>query len=120
MDPLNPSPRRTAHSRSGFGVSPSLLFFLMAGLCVAMGATILGATFALAEVSGNLIVAGNGPEQTTIEGLARAFEKANPRAYVDVVWDDHSKPVEMVKGGDAHLAVTGAEDAGLTATQIAW
>src|SRR5215467_937654 len=123
MDPSNPSHRRTAHNRSresGFGVSPNLLFFLMAGLCVAMGATILGTTFALAEVSGNLVVAGNGPEQTTIEGLARAFEKANPRAYVDVVWDDHSKPVEMVKAGDAQLAVTGAEDAGLAATQIAW
>jgi phosphate transport system substrate-binding protein len=121
MDPLNPSPRRTTHNRSrksGFGVSPSLLFFFLAGLCVAMGAT--APTFALAEVSGNLIVAGNGPEQTMIEGLARAFEKANPRAYVDVVWDDHSKPVEMVKGGDAHLAVTGAEDASLAATQIAW
>src|SRR5215467_3081852 len=122
MDFLNPSHRRTAaHNRSrklGFGVSSSLLFFFLAGLCVAMGAT--APTFALAEVSGNLIVAGNGPEQTMIEGLARAFEKANPRAYVDVVWDDHSKPVEMVKGGDAHLAVTGAEDASLAATQIAW
>ena len=73
-----------------------------------------------AEASGNLIVAGNGPEMTTIESLARAFEKANPRAYVDVVWDDHSKPIEMVKAGEAHLAVTGAEDSGLTATQIAW
>ena len=49
-----------------------------------------------AEVSGNLTIVGNGPELTTIEPLARAFEKANPRAYIDVVWDDHSKPVEMV------------------------
>jgi len=122
MDFLNPSHRRTAaHNRSrksGFGVSPGLLFYVMAGLCVVMGATV--PTSALAEVSGNLIVAGNGPEQTTIEALARAFEKANPRAYIDVVWDDHSKPVEMVKGGDAHLAVTGAEDSSLAATQIAW
>jgi phosphate transport system substrate-binding protein len=77
-------------------------------------------SFVRAEASGNLIVVGNGPEQTTIEALARAFEKANPRAYVDVVWDDHSKPVEMVKAGEAHLAVTGAEEAGLVATQIAW
>ncbi|HTL62483.1 MAG TPA: substrate-binding domain-containing protein [Nitrospira sp.] len=73
-----------------------------------------------AEVSGNLIVAGNGPEQTTIESLARAFEKANPRAYIDVLWEDHSKPVEMVKTGEAHLAVTGSEDPSLMATQIAW
>jgi phosphate transport system substrate-binding protein len=75
---------------------------------------------AWSQVSGNLVIAGNGPELTTIEPLARAFEKANPRAYVDVVWDDHSKPVEMLKAGDAHLAVTGAEEPGLTATQIAW
>lgn len=75
---------------------------------------------AWAEVSGNLIIAGNGPELTTIEPLARAFEKANPRAYVDVVWDDHSKPVDMLKAGDAQLAVTGSEEPGLAATQIGW
>jgi len=73
-----------------------------------------------AEVSGNLVVVGNGPELTTIESLARAFEKANPRAYIDVLWDDHSKPLEMVKSGEAHLAVTGSEDPSLAATQIAW
>ena len=42
---------------------------------------------ALADVAGSLTIAGNGPELTTIEPLARAFEKANPRAYLDVVWD---------------------------------
>jgi phosphate transport system substrate-binding protein len=73
-----------------------------------------------AEASGNLIIVGNGPELNTIESLARAFEKANPRAYVDLVWDDHSKPVEMLKTGDAHIAVTGSEDPSLAATQIAW
>lgn len=31
-----------------------------------------------AEVAGTLVIAGKGPEQTTIETLARAFEKANP------------------------------------------
>src|SRR5687768_11989491 len=72
--------------------------------------------FVQAEVSGNLVIVGNGPELTTIESLSRAFEKANPRAYVDVIWDDHSKPVEMVKAGDAHIAVTGSEDSGLAAT----
>ena len=73
-----------------------------------------------AEASGNLIIVGNGPELNTIEALARAFEKANPRAYVDLVWDDHSKPVEMLKAGEAHIAVTGSEDPSLAATQIAW
>ncbi len=75
---------------------------------------------ALADVAGNLTIAGNGPELTTIEPLARAFEKANPRAYLDVVWDGNSKPVEMVKSGQAQIAVTGTEAPGLSATPIAW
>jgi len=71
-------------------------------------------------VSGNLVIAGNGPEQRVVEQLARAFEKANPRAYVDVVWDENSKPVDLVKSGQAHIAVTGQEDAGLHAAHIGW
>ncbi|MCG3778122.1 MAG: Phosphate-binding protein PstS 1 [Nitrospira sp.] len=74
----------------------------------------------LAEVAGNLIIAGNGPELTTIEPLARAFEKANPRAYLDVVWDSNSRPVEMVKSGQAHIAITGTAAQDLSATPIAW
>ena len=75
---------------------------------------------ALAEVAGNLTLAGSGPELPTIEPRARAFEKANPRAYLDVVWDGNSKPVEMVKAGQAHIAVTGIEAPDLSATPIAW
>ena len=78
------------------------------------------ALVALAEVAGNLTIAGNGPELSTIEPLAHAFEKANPRAYLDVVWDGNSRPVEMVKSGQAHIAVTGIEEPGLSATAIAW
>ena len=78
------------------------------------------ALVALAEVAGNLSIAGNGPELSTIEPLAHAFEKANPRAYLDVVWDGNSRPVEMVKSGQAHIAVTGIEEPGLSATAIAW
>jgi len=75
---------------------------------------------ALADVAGSLTIAGNGPELTTIEPLARAFEKANPRAYLDVVWDANSKPVEMVKAGQAHIAVTGTAAPDLSTTPIAW
>lgn len=70
--------------------------------------------------SGSLVIAGNGPEMPMLERLARTFEKANPRAYVDILWDDNSKPVEMVKSGQAHMAVTGKEEPGLNATQIGW
>ncbi len=93
----------------------------LAALLVALLVTLAGPLSpAAAEVSGNLTIAGNGPELPTIEALARAFEKANPRAYLDVVWDDQTKPIEMVKAGEAHAAVAGAEEPGLVATPIAW
>jgi len=93
-----------------------LVFSLALSLLLSWGTALI----ALAEVSGSLTIAGNGPELTTIEPLARAFEKANPRAYLDIVWDGNSKPVEMVKSGQAHIAVTGTEEPGLSATSIAW
>ena len=73
-----------------------------------------------AQVAGQLVIAGNGPEQSTIEALARAFEKANPRAYVDILWDDDSTPVQLVRTGQAQIAVTGTEDQTLTSSQIGW
>ena len=89
-------------------VSLSMLFSLGTGLV------------ARADLAGSLTIAGNGPELTTIEPLARAFEKANPRAYIDIVWDANSKPIELVKSGQAHIAITGIEASGLSATAIAW
>lgn len=73
-----------------------------------------------AEMKGSLVIAGNGPELPTIETLARAFERANPRVYVDILWDEESTPVDLVQTGQAHLAVTGAEHPALRATQIGW
>lgn len=73
-----------------------------------------------AEVAGSLVIAGNGPEANTIETLARAFEKANPRAYIDIVWEDTAKPLELVKSGQAHIAVTGTEEPGFASQQIGW
>ncbi|HSN05289.1 MAG TPA: substrate-binding domain-containing protein [Nitrospira sp.] len=73
-----------------------------------------------AEVSGSLVIAGNGPELNTLESLARAFEKANPRTYIDLLWDDSSKPLELVKSGQAQIAITGAEDPAFAARQIGW
>jgi phosphate transport system substrate-binding protein len=71
-------------------------------------------------VTGPITIVGNGPEINLIEKLARAFEKANPRAYVDIIWEERVKPVEMVKSGQAHAAVTGKEEPDLKASQIAW
>ena len=72
------------------------------------------------DVTGHVVIAGNGPEVNAIERLARAFEKTNSRAYVDIQWNENSKPVELVKNGQAQIAVTGGEDPALRASQVAW
>ncbi len=108
---------RRYNSRPTANPSPLLNYFRLSCLGLLLCLCPLSAW---GEVSGGLTIVGNGPELPVIESLARAFEKANPRAYVDVVWDDHSKPVELVKAGQAQVAVTGTEAEGLAATQIAW
>ena len=86
----------------------------------------IGLLFAVApplsagDTAGHIVIAGNGPEANAIEKLARAFEKANPRAYVDIQWNENSKPVELVKNGRVQIAVTGKEDPDLRAAQIGW
>ena len=92
---------------------------LVTGLLVGL-ALCVAHTGTPAQTAGSLIIAGNGPEQRTIEALARAFEKANPRVYVDILWDEDSKPLQLVKTGQAQIAVTGAEDPALATTQIGW
>ncbi len=89
------------------------------GLLLTVLATASSSSFA-GEASGSLAIAGNGPEQPMIERLARAFEKANPRAYVDVLWDENSKPIEMLQSGQVNIAVTGKAEPDLRSTQIAW
>ena len=88
------------------------LFFLLSMLVAGPGGA--------AEIGGSLVIAGNGPEQAMVETLAHAFEKAHPRAYVDVLWDDQSNPLEMVKTGQAHIALTGLAHSGLASAQIGW
>jgi phosphate transport system substrate-binding protein len=88
-------------------------------LCVAL-ILFISPLQAWAQISGNLLIVGNGPEQATIEALARAFEKANPRAYVDIHWDEDSSPAQLVRTGQAQIAVTGIEDSTLAASQIGW
>jgi phosphate transport system substrate-binding protein len=85
------------------------------------GLLIAGAPPLLAgDATESLVIAGNGPESVMLEKLARAFEKANPRAYVDIQWNENSKPVELVKSGHAQIAVTGKEDPAFRASQIGW
>jgi phosphate transport system substrate-binding protein len=93
---------------------------ILVALTLLLGSLAVPVNSESADPSGSIVIAGNGPEYRVIEQLARAFEKANPRAYVDVPWDVNAKPVEILKTGQAHIAVTGSPDPDLTSTQIAW
>ncbi len=73
-----------------------------------------------ADPSGPVVIAGHGPERPTIEELARAFEKVYPAAYVDFVWSKHAKILQMVRSGEADIAVTGKPEPDLAAHQVAW
>jgi phosphate transport system substrate-binding protein len=72
------------------------------------------------DTAGHVVIAGNGPEAGMIEKLARAFEKANPRMYVDIQWNENSRPLDLLKSDQAQVIVTGKEEAGLKAAQIGW
>lgn len=68
----------------------------------------------------SIIIAGNGPELPTIERLARTFEKDHLGSVVQIQWEQDSDPIELVKSGQAHLAVTGETAPELNAIPIAW
>jgi phosphate transport system substrate-binding protein len=75
---------------------------------------------AVAGASDLIIIAGNGPELPIIERLARAFEKSHLGSVVEIQWDQYEDSIEMVKSGQAHVAVTGQNAPDLTGTPIAW
>lgn len=73
-----------------------------------------------ADVLGPVAVAGHGPERPMIEDLARAFEKKHPGAYVDIIWHHNLKPLQLIRSGEADIAVTGKPEPDLVAHQVAW
>jgi len=71
-------------------------------------------------ISGSITIAGNGPELPVIERLVRAFEKGHLGSAVEIRWDLSSRPIDIVKSGEADFAVAGQTDPNLTAIPIAW
>jgi phosphate transport system substrate-binding protein len=89
-------------------------------LSLFLATTMIPFLVAATGVTGSIIIAGNGPELPTIERLARVFEKGNPGNVVEIQWEQDSDPIELVKSGKAHLAVTGQTAQDLIAIPIAW
>lgn len=75
---------------------------------------------AMAAPGGRILIAGYGPELPIMQDLAKAYEKRHPGTAIDIEWDKTLRAVEMVKQGDAQIAVTDRPVPGLRSTQIAW
>jgi phosphate transport system substrate-binding protein len=72
------------------------------------------------ELTGRCLVIGNGPERYAIEALAKDFEALHPKTSIDFFWHQNARPVEEVKKGNAHIAITGKLEEDLPSTIVAW
>ena len=90
----------------------AVLLGLVVAICVG--------TFQTVGAGGRILVVGHGPERPVVQDLARAFEKAHPGSIVDLEWDRVLDTIEMVKNGQADIAVDGTDDPALESIQIAW
>lgn len=81
---------------------------------------LLTGTTTFAGEGKRILVVGHGPEQPVIQELARAYEKGTPGSIIDIEWDRTLETVEMTRVGQADIAISGSEESGLKATQVAW
>lgn len=93
-------------------------FRLLTGSCIFFELVV--APLAAFALTGRIVIAGYGPEQPVMQDLARAYEKLHPGTSIDVEWDKTVRAVEMVKTGEAHIAVTDHTDPSLDAVPMAW
>lgn len=106
-------------SRATLNAAPN--FSSWAGISVLLVALIVAGTdIAQAGLTGRIVIAGHGPELPVLQDLARAFEKQTPGTAIDFNWDKTVRAVELVKRGEAQIAVTDRPDKTLSQTQIAW
>lgn len=77
-------------------------------------------SWAIAGLTGRILVAGYGPELPVVQDMAKAFEREHPGTAIDIEWDRNVKAVEMVKASEAQIAVADHEDAKLRGVPIAW
>jgi phosphate transport system substrate-binding protein len=89
-------------------------------LVAAMGLWGVLVTPSFAGLTGRIVIAGHGPELPVMQDLGRAFERAHPGSAIDFEWDRSVKAAEMVKSGEAHVAVTDRPDPALKTIPIAW
>jgi phosphate transport system substrate-binding protein len=97
----------------------------MRSCTLVVGALLLTGGFMLfcnadAAPTGRILITGYGPELPVVQDLAKAYERLHPGTAIDLQWDSTVRAVQLVKTGEAQIAVTDQPDPSLKATQIAW
>lgn len=70
------------------------------------------------NLSGTLLIAGNGPERYLLVVLAHEFEKLHPSVSIDLFWHPNAKPIRTIQLDEADIGVTGEEVPDLRSTKV--
>ncbi|GJL55110.1 MAG: phosphate-binding protein [Nitrospirales bacterium] len=71
------------------------------------------------DLSGTILITGNGPEQHLVANLAKAFEEKHFSVSVDVFWHENAKPIRTVELRETDIGVTGYPAPHLRSTPVA-
>ncbi len=74
---------------------------------------------ATTELTGTILITGNGPERHVITSLAQAFEARHPSVSVDIFWHENAKPIRTIELHETDIGVTGYKATHLRSTVIA-
>ena len=70
------------------------------------------------NLSGTLLIAGNGPERHLLVLLAQEFEKLHPSVSIDLFWHPNAKPIRTIQLDEADIGVIGEDVPGLRSTKV--
>jgi len=71
------------------------------------------------NISGTILIVGNGPERYLLDLLASEFESRHPSISVDFFWHPNAKPIRTIELKEADIGITGEEAPSLRSTMIA-
>lgn len=100
-------------------MTKSIMRYLAIALTIALGTPLpaLGSN-SESNLSGILLIAGNGPERHLLVFLAQEFEKHHPSVSIDLFWHPNAKPIRTIQLDEADIGVTGEEVPGLRSTIV--
>jgi phosphate transport system substrate-binding protein len=61
------------------------------------------------NMSGTLLIVGNGPERYLLEILAAEFESRHPSISADLFWHPNAKPIRTIELNEADIGIIGEE-----------